>query len=79
MPNILSCNGKILTIEIPPFFNENGPISYIHVVVIYVDSELSQKLDEILLKDYVGAIEDGLSYYIAAQLPNEVLIIEYTI
>lgn len=72
MPNVLYSNEKTLTIEIPPLTNENGPVSWIRVVVIFVDSELSQKFDESLLKGYAEALEDGTSYYITAQLPNEV-------
>lgn len=53
--------------------NENGPISSIQVAVVFVDSELSQKFDETLLKGYKEAMDDGTSYYIAAELPNEVL------
>lgn len=42
------------------------------VVVTFIDSELFQNFDEHLLKDYKNASEDGLNYYIAAELENEV-------
>lgn len=73
LPNVLNTNEKTSTIEIPPLNNDNGPIQHIHVVVILVDSELSQEFDESLLKGYTAAYEDGTSYYITAQLPYEVL------
>lgn len=73
LPNVLNSNEKTLTIEIPPLINENGPISFVQVVVVLVDSELSQKFDETLLKSYTEAKDDGTSYYITAQLPYEVL------
>lgn len=73
LPNVLYSNEKTITIEIPPLMNENGPISLIQVVVVLVDSELSQRFDETLLKGYKEAIEDGTNYYITAELPNEVL------
>lgn len=73
LPDVLYSNEKTITIEIPPLMNENGPISLIQVVVVLVDSELSQKFDETLLKGYKEAIEDGTNYYITAELPNEVL------
>lgn len=63
---------KTLTIEIPSLMNNNGPVSAVHVVVIFVDSELSQQFDESLLKDFHSAVEDGTNYYIAAELGNEV-------
>lgn len=71
-PATVARNGKTLTIEIPPLINNNGPVSAIHVVVIFVDSELSQKFDESLLKNYKQAAEDGTNYYITAELSNEV-------
>lgn len=72
LPNVLDSNEKTITIEIPPLMNENGPISLIQVVVVLVDSELSQKFDETILKGYKEALEDGTNYYITAELPNEV-------
>lgn len=71
-PKTIKRAGKTLTIEIPPLINNNGPISAVHVVVIYVDSELLQQFDENLLKDFKSAVEDGTNYYIAAELGNEV-------
>lgn len=71
-PKTIKRAGKTLTIEIPPLINHNGPITAIHVVVIFVDSELMQQFDESLLKDYKSAIEDGTNYYIAAEVSNEV-------
>lgn len=75
LPKVLNSKGKALTIEIPPLTNENGPISSIQVVIVLVDSELSQQFDETLLKGYNEAQNDGISYYITAQLPNEVFSI----
>lgn len=72
LPNVLASDEKTITIEIPPLLNENGPISSIHVVVVLIDSELSQKFDETLLKGYKEALDDGTSYYLTAELPNEV-------
>lgn len=74
-PIIRSKNGRTLTIEIPPLSNNNGPVTAVHVVVRFVDSELSQQFDEDLLKDFKQASEDGTNYYIAAELANEVIIL----
>lgn len=71
-PQVLDSKEKTITIEIPPLVNNNGPITAIHVVVIFVDSELSQEFDENLLKGYKHALDDGLNYYITAELQNEV-------
>lgn len=71
-PTIISRRGKTLTVEIPPIVNSNGPVTAVHVIVIYVDSGLSQEFDESLLAGYKQAIEDGMSYYITASLSNEV-------
>lgn len=71
-PNILSADGKTMTIEIPSLINNNGPVSSVQVIVLFVDSELSQQFDESLLKGFKQASEDGTNYYITAQLANEV-------
>lgn len=73
LPNVLTSNERTITIEIPSLINENGPISSVQVVIVLVDSELSQKFDETLLKSYKEAIDDGTSYYITAELPYEVM------
>lgn len=67
-PHIILRNGQQLEIEIPNPINYNGPINQIQIVVIFVDSELSQSFDERLLVHYNQAQEDGTSYYIAAEL-----------
>lgn len=75
-PKTIKREDKTLTIEIPPLTNNNGPVSAVHVIVIFVDSELSQQFDESLLKGYKQAIEDGTNYYITAELSNEVNILK---
>lgn len=69
---VLSQKGETMEIEIPTMTNNNGPISAVYVVVIYVDTEISQSFDEHLLTHYKQAQEDGSSYYIAAELKYEV-------
>lgn len=75
-PHVISRNGQQMEVEIPNPVNYNGPISQIHVVVVFVDSELSQSFDEKLLNNYNQAQEDGTSYYIAAELNYEVIVME---
>lgn len=41
---------------------------------MFIDTEFSQKFDEHLLKSYKQATEDGINYYITAELANEVTI-----
>lgn len=76
-PIVKSRKEKTLSIEIPPIVNGNGPVTAVHVVVIYVDEELSQEFDESLLKGYKQAVEDGTNYYITAELNNEVSSLEF--
>lgn len=66
-------NGRTLSIEIPPLVNNNGPVTAVHVVVMFIDTEISQQFDENLLKSYKQATEDGINYYITAELANEVI------
>lgn len=67
-PKVVSKNATTLTIEINPGVNNNGPISYYRVVVIFVTDGLHQTFDEDLLKGYTESQEGGLSYYIAADV-----------
>lgn len=78
-PKIIKREGQTMTIEIPPLTNNNGPITAIQVVVLFVDSELSQTFDKNLLKNFNQAQEDGTSYYIAAELLNENRTRQFTI
>lgn len=71
-PTVLTNNGRTTTIEIPQLVNNNGPITAIQVVVVFLDAELSQQFDENLLKSHSQATEDGTNYYITAELPYEV-------
>lgn len=78
-PKLIKREGQTMTIEIPPLTNNNGPISAVQVIVVFVDSELSQTFDKDLLKNFNQAQEDGTSYYIAAELMNENRTREFTI
>lgn len=73
-PVILSESDSTKTIEIGGpdsiYHNENGPVTSWRVVVHMVEGDLFQNFDPDLLKDYDGAKEDGLPYYIAAELEN---------
>lgn len=73
-PKIVNKEGSTMLIEIPPLININGPITYVHVIVVFVDSEISQRFDESLLKSFNEAQEDGTDYYIAAELTNQVSV-----
>lgn len=57
-----------MKVEINPVVNNNGPISSYRVIVHFVENELIQELDEKRLKGFQEAIEDGLLYYIAAEI-----------
>lgn len=76
-PHIISKMNQKLEIEIPQAINNNGPISALHVVVIFVDSKILQNFDEHLLTNYNQAQEDGSSYYITAELNYDVRFIRF--
>ncbi|TMW48687.1 hypothetical protein DOY81_006230 [Sarcophaga bullata] len=67
-PRILQTSDKTISIEIKPVKNDNGPVSKVLVIVERVDDSLSQVFDESLLGSWKKADEDGLAYYIAAEL-----------
>lgn len=67
-PKILEYKDGKARIEIKRAVNNNGPITKYVVVVHFVDNELIHDFDESLLTDYQKAKEDGLSYYITAEI-----------
>lgn len=73
-PIILSESDTTKTIEISRtdsvYHNENGPVTAFRVVVHMVEGDLYQAFDPEFLRDYKGAKEDGLPYYIAAEVQN---------
>lgn len=71
-PKILSRTDSTVVVEIKPTTNNNGPINFYRVVVHLVDTEIVQNFDETLLSDYKHSQEDGLNYYIAAELDLQV-------
>ncbi|XP_055707479.1 putative inactive tyrosine-protein kinase Wsck [Phlebotomus papatasi] len=67
-PKILARDERTITVEINPVQNENGPVTFYRVVVVFVNYGLIQNFDLTLLKDYRGSREDGTQYYVAAEL-----------
>lgn len=65
---VLSQNDTMMVIEIKPAINNNGPISFYRIIVQFIDTGLTQNIDENLLTNYQQSQEDGLNYYIAAEL-----------
>lgn len=67
-----------MLIQIPPSINNNGPINFYRIIVQFVDG-LIQNFDEHLLKDYRESQENGLSYYIAAEIKYKDEPINFTV
>lgn len=67
-PRVLKKTDSTMTIEIKPVKNDNGPVTKVLVIVERVDESLSQPFDTSLLGSWQKADEDGLPYYIAAEL-----------
>ncbi|XP_017020464.1 putative inactive tyrosine-protein kinase Wsck [Drosophila kikkawai] len=65
---ILNRTDRTITVELSPIRNDNGPVSQLLVIVEYVDNALSQPFDAQLLGSWQKAQQDGLPYYIAAEL-----------
>lgn len=78
-PTVLSRSDTSLVIEIKPQTNINGPISYYHVIVLYVDNGLIQHFDENLLTNFKQAQEDGTNYYITAELEHQDTVRRFTV
>lgn len=57
-----------LKIELSRPTNENGPISNLLLVIHFIDDELIHDFDEQLLSTYQKAKDDGLGYYITAEI-----------
>ncbi|KAH8271212.1 hypothetical protein KR018_001445, partial [Drosophila ironensis] len=67
-PKVISRSDRTITVEIAPIRNDNGPVSQLLVIVEYVDNSLSQPFDAQLLGSWQQAQQDGVPYYIAAEL-----------
>lgn len=67
-PKILKQENGRAHIEIKRAINNNGPITKYVIVVHFVDNELIHDFDESLLTSYQKAKDDGLSYYITAEI-----------
>lgn len=78
-PTVLSRSDTSLIIEIKPQTNINGPISFYHVIVLYVDNGLIQQFDENLLANFKQAQEDGTNYYITAELEYQDSVRRFTV
>lgn len=71
-PSIISRDGMTMKIELDPVENNNGPVSSYLIAVI--DKNSLQEVEVENLKDFREAHVDGLSYYITAELQNEVFL-----
>lgn len=69
-PQIVKHKIPTVTIDIKKAINNNGPVSKYLVVVHFVDNELIHDFDTTLLSTFQKAQDDGLSYYIAAELDS---------
>lgn len=78
-PTVLSRGDTSLVIEIKPQTNINGPISFYHVIVLFVDNGLIQQFDENLLTNFKQAQDDGTNYYITAELEYQESVRRFTV
>ena len=68
-PKVLEESDGRIKIELKQSINNNGPVSAYRIVVHLVDNELLiHDFDESLVESYKKSLEDGLSYYIAAEI-----------
>lgn len=67
-PRVLSSTDTTITVEIKPVKNDNGPVSKVLVIVERVDDSILQPFDTDLLGTWKQAEENGIPYYIAAEL-----------
>lgn len=78
-PTVLSRSDTSIVIEIKPQSNINGPISFYHVIVLYIDNGLVQQFDENLLTNFKQAQDDGTNYYITAELEYQDSVRRFTV
>jgi hypothetical protein len=67
-PKIVNQKNGFATIEIKRAINFNGPISAYQIIVHFVDNELIHDFDEKLLDTYQRAKEDGVTFYVTAEI-----------
>lgn len=76
-PKILSRNGSQMSIKINPVVNNNGPINYYRIVIL--DEAAKGIYVPEYLKNYYQSLENGLNYYITAELRPEEINKSFTI
>ncbi|XP_017085463.2 putative tyrosine-protein kinase Wsck [Drosophila eugracilis] len=67
-PKILSRTDRTVTIELSPIRNDNGPLSKLLIIVEKLDNALIRPFDSQHLGSWQQAQQDGVPYYIAAEL-----------
>lgn len=67
-PRIVQKASGTVQIELKRALNNNGPVTKYLIVVHFVDNELIHDFDQSLLTSYQKAQDDGLSYYITAEI-----------
>ncbi|XP_062121529.1 putative inactive tyrosine-protein kinase Wsck [Drosophila sulfurigaster albostrigata] len=67
-PKVLARTPSTITVELTPVQNNNGPVSKLLFIVEFVDDALSQPFDTQLLGSWQEAQQNGVPYYIAAEL-----------
>lgn len=65
---ILKISEATAEIEVTRHRNKNGPVSKYLIVVIYENNFVKNDFDESLLSNYQKAKEDGLNYWITAEI-----------
>lgn len=60
-----------MKISIQPVINNNGPVTSYLIVVINVDE--FQAFEPNTLKNYQDATNQGMTYYVAAEIPPKVI------
>lgn len=71
-PKIIESTATTITVQIPPIKNDNGPVTKVLVIVERSDGSISQSFETAFLEGWQKAQDDGLPYYIAAELDYDV-------
>ncbi|ALC45915.1 Wsck [Drosophila busckii] len=67
-PKIITRTDYSITVELAPMQNDNGPLSKLLIIVEYVNNALRQTFDAQLLGSWQESQQNGVPYYIAAEL-----------
>lgn len=70
LPTVIANDGHKISVKLTPVMNNNGPVSAYRIIVVKSNDNQGFQKDNVL--SYSESREQGLSYYVAAEISPQV-------